>query len=144
MRMLLVALALGAAACSPPAAPPPEAPAAEAPPAPVSEFGPYSNAWDSDGLSGFRHTLSAPTPGAHTLTLQATTTSPGGETVAVYPIGSDGARQTTRIMFLIADTDGSSESESVEIPAGGLPVEVIVENASGRRFAGSYTLTVAP
>lgn len=145
MRMLLVALVLGAAACSPPAAPQAETPpAVEAPPAPVSPLGPYTNTWDSDGLSSFRHTLIAATPGAHTLTLEAATNSPGGETVAIYPIGPDGARQTARIMFLVADTDGSSETESVDIPADGLVVEVIVENASGRRFAGAYTLTVTP
>jgi hypothetical protein len=85
-----------------------------------------------------------PRPGAHTLTLQAQTDAPGGETVAVYPVGDDGERRTVRIAFVIADTDGSSAQESVEIPAEGLPVEVVVENAGGRRHAGNYTLTIGP
>jgi hypothetical protein len=146
MRMLLVAALFVAVSCSPPAAPPAEAPApAEAPPAPAADLGPYTNSWDAAEFSRFRHTLYAATPGAHALTLQATTDSSGGETVAVYPIGADGEHVTVRIMFVIADTDGTSEtSDAVDIPAAGLPVEVVVENAGGRRHGGSYTLTVAP
>lgn len=144
MRTLLVALVLGAAACSPPAAPPADPAPVEAPPAPSVDLGPYTNSWDSAEFSRFRHTLNAATPGAHTLTLQATTTSPGGETVAVYPIAANGEPATERILFVIADTGGTSGDVQVEIPAGGLPVAVAVENASGRPFAGSYTITIAP
>lgn len=143
MRTILTALLFAAAAgCTPPAAETPPEPAAEAPPAPADDMGPYTNFWDAAEFSRFRHTIHAATPGAHTLTLQAQTDSPGGETVAVYPVGADGERQTSRIFFVVADRDGESVQESVEVPAEGLAVEVVVENAGGRRQAGSYTLTV--
>ncbi|MGQ0533904.1 MAG: hypothetical protein ACT4OF_14625 [Caulobacteraceae bacterium] len=147
MMRFWIALALAtAAACTPPASTtaPAEAPASEAPSAPSANLGPYTNTWDSAEFSRFRHTLRAATPGAHMITLQALTDSPGGETVAVYPVGADGERRTVRIAFVVADTGGSSAEESVEIPAEGLPVEVVVENAGGRRHAGGYTITVAP
>lgn len=144
MQRFLIALAFaGVAACTPPAAPPSEGP----PPAveaPAVDTGPYTNSWDSAEFSRFRHTLHAPTPGVYELTLAATTNSPGGETVAVYPIDAAGAAETARIMFVIATTVGGAETEAVTIPAEGLPVEVAVENASGRALAGSYTLTLTP
>jgi hypothetical protein len=144
MKRFVAVLAVLAAACSPPAV---EAPAPVEPPAPAApaaDLGPYANTWDAAEFSRFRHTLHAAAPGAHTLTLEATTDSPGGETVAVYPVGADGERETVRVIFVIADTDGTTGSETVEIPAGGLPVEVVVENAGGRRHAGNYTITIAP
>lgn len=107
-------------------------------------MGPYTNAWDSDQFSSFRHTLNAATPGTHALTLTALTNAGGGETVAVYPIGPDGQRQTVRIIFVIADVDGTTGTENVDIPAEGLPVEVVIENAGGRRLAGNYTISIAP
>ncbi|MCA8885254.1 MAG: hypothetical protein KDA35_01455 [Hyphomonadaceae bacterium] len=149
MRMLIVASAFVLAACTPaaetPAAEPPagETPAAEMP-TPAADLGPYTNSWDSAEFSHFRHTLSAATPGAYDLTITATTSSPGGETVAVDPVGPEGVPATARIMFVIATTRGGSETERVTIPAEGLPVEVVVENAAGRAFAGSYTLALAP
>jgi hypothetical protein len=146
MRKFWIVLALATAACTPPTTPaaPEETPAAEAPAASGADLGPHTNTWDAAEFSRFRHTLHAATPGVHTLTLQAQTDASGGETVAVYPVGEDGERRTVRIVFVVADTDGSSTQESVEIPAEGLPVEVVVENAGGRRHAGSYTLTVGP
>ena len=144
MRTILVAsLLVLTAACSPPSETKTEAPppAAEAP-APAVDLGPYTNSWDSDQFSRFRHTLNAATPGAHSLTLAAQTNAGGGETVAVYPIGPDGERRTVRLIFVIADVDGTTGTETVDIPAEGLPVEVVVENAGGRRHAGSYTLTI--
>lgn len=145
MKKLCIALVLATAACTPPTpASAPEAPATEAPPVPAADVGPYANSWDAAEFSRFRHTLHAATPGTHTLTLQAQTDAPGGETVAVYPVGDDGERRTVRIVFVVADTDGSSQTADIDIPAEGLPVEVAVENAGGRRHAGSYTLTVAP
>jgi hypothetical protein len=146
MRILLVASLLAiAAACSPPAETTTEAPApVEAPAAPAADLGPYTNTWDSDQFSRFRHTLNAATPGSHALTLQASTDSSGGETVAVYPIGPDGERRTVRIIFVVADVDGTTGTESVDIPAEGLPVEVVIENAGGRRHAGNYAITIAP
>jgi hypothetical protein len=143
MRLVLLALIFATAACSPPAAPPADTPApAEAPAA--LNLGPYTNSWDAAEFSHFRHTLQASAPGPQTLTLQAQTDSPGGETVAVYPIGPDGERRTVRIVFVIADADGTSEDATIEAPAEGLPVEVIVENAGGRRHAGAYTITLTP
>jgi hypothetical protein len=145
MRVMLFASVLMlAAACSPPAQTTSEtpAPAAEAPPAPAADPGPYTNSWDSDQFSRFRHTLHAAAPGSHGLTLAAQTDSPAGETVAVYPVGPDGERRTTRLIFVVADRDGTTGTENVDIPAEGLPVEVVVENAGGRRHAGSYTLSV--
>jgi hypothetical protein len=49
-------------------------------------------------------------------------------------------------MFVIADHDGQDGTAQLEFPASGagVPVMVVVENAGGRRHAGSYTLTVAP
>jgi hypothetical protein len=143
MMRFLAALTLVLAACSP-AAEAPAMAAEEAPPAPVADMGPYTNSWDAAEFSRYRHTLNAATPGEHAVTLQATTNASGGETVAVYPVGPDGERQTVRIMFVIADVDGESEEATVEIPAGGREVEVVIENAGGRRHAGAYTLTVAP
>jgi hypothetical protein len=141
MRTVLLALVLTAIACSPPAAQPADEPAEALA---AVDLGPYTNSWNSAAFSHFSHTLRASVPGAQTLTLQAQTTSPGGETVAVYPIGPDGERQTARIVFVIATTRGESEDAAVEVPAEGLPVEVIVENASGRPFAGNYTITLTP
>jgi hypothetical protein len=143
MRIVLLALMLTAAACSPAAAPPADAPAPVEAPAAL-DLGPYTNSWAAAEFSHFRHTLQASAPGAQTLTLQAQTDSPGGETVAVYPIGPDGERRTVRILFVIAATVGTTESATVDVPAEGLPVEVIVENAGGRRHAGSYTITLSP
>jgi hypothetical protein len=143
MRMLLVALMLALAACSPPAETKTEAPpVAEAPTLPAADLGPYTRTWESDQFSRFRHTLHAPIPGANSLTLSSQTDASGGETVAVYPIGADGQRSSVRLIFVIADVDGTTGTETVEIPAEGLPVEVVIENAGGRRHAGSYTLTV--
>lgn len=143
MRMLLIASMLALAACSPPAETKTEAPpTAEAPAAPAADLGPYTNSWDSDQFSRFQHTLHAAAPGANSLTLTSRTDSPGGETVAVYPIGADGQRSTVRLIFVVADVDGTTGTEAVEIPAEGLPIEVVVENAGGRRHAGNYTLTV--
>lgn len=146
MRAILIALTIAtAAACSPPPAAEAPAPAADAATeaAPAADLGPYTNTWDSAEFSRFRHTLNAPAAGDYAVTLAATTTSPGGETVAIYPIGPDDAPATDRVMFVIATTGGGSETRSVTIPAEGLPVEVVVENASGRRFAGEYSITVA-
>ncbi len=145
MRMVFLASMLAlAAACSPPAETKSEAPApaAEAP-APAADLGPYTNTWDSDQFSRFRHTLSSATPGPNSITLTAQTDAGGGETVAVYPLGPDGERRTVRLIFVVADIDGTTGTETVDIPAEGLPVEVVVENAGGRRHAGSYTLTLS-
>jgi hypothetical protein len=147
MRLLSVVLARGAASCSPPAAtttPPAETEAPAAPAAPAADLGPYANSWDAAEFSRFRHTVHAATPGAHTLRIEATTNSPGGETVAVYPLREDGTRGGARIVFVIADTDGEGSEGAAEIPEAGLPVEVVVENAGGRRHQGNYTLSVLP
>jgi hypothetical protein len=141
MKIFVAVFVVLAAACSPPAA---EAPAPAETVAPAADLGPYTNTWDASEFSRFRHALSVETPGTHTLTLQASTNSPGGETVAVYPIALSGGPATERILFVIADTDGTSGEAQVEIPSGGLPVAVAVENASGRRFNGNYTITIAP
>jgi len=146
MRSFLLAASIALAACAPPAEQtktetPPPTPAAETI-SPAADLGPYSNSWDSDQFSRFRHTLRAATPGPNSLTLTAQTDSGGGETVAVYPIGSDGQRRTVRLIFVVADRDGTTQTETIDIPGGGLPVEVVVENAGGRRHAGNYTLTV--
>ncbi len=145
MQKMLVALAVFAfAGCTPPA-PPAET---ETPPVAVApaDLGPYQNSWDSAEFSRFRHSLNAPTGGRHELTLQAVTDAPGGETVAVYPVGADGAVATTRIMFVIATTVGNSETGTLDF-ATDIPlpieVEVVVENAGGRRSTGTYTLTIA-
>ena len=148
MRIIIVAaLALSLAACGQPAeAPPAETPAAEAEPAPQAEpavdYGPYMNGWDSAEFSRFEHRVHAPEPGRRTLRLRAETDSPGGETVAVYPLRADGSRGGGRIVFVVADRDGEKAQATWDIPAEGLPVQVVVENAGGRRHAGGYTLSV--
>jgi hypothetical protein len=143
MRAFLISLAAAAAACAPPAVEPSdEAPAAPADAAVELDLGPYANNWDAAEFSRFRHTIHAAAPGTYLLTLQAQTDSPGGETVAVYPIGPDGNPRTARILFVVADRDGESRQERVDIPGEGLPVAVVVENAGGRRHAGNYMLTV--
>jgi hypothetical protein len=145
MRSLIVVLALCAAACTPPAATPPAEPEAPtAPAAPAVDLGPYTNSWDAAEFSRFRHTVHAATAGEHRLRIDARTDSSGGETVAVYPVRADGTRGGVRIMFVIADTDGASAEGTAAIPEAGLPVEVVIENAGGRRHQGNYTLTVLP
>jgi hypothetical protein len=151
MYKFLIALALLATACSPPAAAPPAQTAEQTSPevkntSEARDLGPYTNNWDSNEFSRFTHTLHAGAPGVHAITLSAQTNSPGGETVAVYPLRPDGERGAPRIMFVIADHDGQDGTAQLEFPAtgAGVPVMVVVENAGGRRHAGSYTLTVAP
>lgn len=145
MRIALASLLFVAAwACSPTAPTSPPAPPAPSPAQSAAEHGPYENAWDSSEFSTFHHTLAAPAGGIHTLTLQAVTNSPGGETVAVYRAGPDGEPLTGWRMFVVASTRGETRSEALEFPSDGVqPVVVVVENASGRRFSGRYTLTFA-
>jgi hypothetical protein len=142
-RWIAAFAVLALAACSPPAseAPPAQTPAAEAP-APAVDLGPYTGSWDAAEFSRFRHTLNAATPGPNTLTLQASTDAPGGETVAVYPVGPDGERRTVRLLYVVADRDGTEDTAEIDVPAEGLPVEVVIENAGGRQHAGTYTLSV--
>lgn len=138
MRTLLVALLFAAAACSPPSATPP---AGEEAAQPAADMGPYANEWDSDQFSRFNHTLRAAAPGERTVVLEASTNG-GTDTVAVYPADASGERAGARLLFVIATTGGNRETAQVAIPEDGLPVVVVVENASGRRNSGNYTLTV--
>ena len=139
MRTLFVVLLLAAAtACSPPAAPLAEAPQTEAP---AVDTGPYTNQWDSDQFERFNHTLRATAPGTRTITLEASTGG-GTETVAVYPADASGERSGGRLLFVVATTGGNRETAQLEIPEAGLPVVVVVENASGRQSTGTYTVTV--
>jgi len=147
MRIIFAALLFSTvAACSPP---PAERPAEPSPPpsvapteAPAADLGLYANTWDSAEYSRFEHTIRAAEPGLRTVRLRAETNSPGGETVAVYPIQADGSRGGSRIFFVVADGDGEEVQRALEIPAEGLAVQVAVENAGGRRHAGAYTLSV--
>lgn len=145
MRGLLVALvAFGVASCSPPAPRPAEAPSDAPAEAAAPAPGPYTNSWDSNEFSRFTHTLVAPSVGVHTLGLSATTDSPGGETVAVYLTGPDDEPMPGWRMFVVASTRGESTDRPLEFPVGSeIPVIVMVENASGRRSTGSYTLTIS-
>lgn len=158
MRAIMVfgaAAALVLASCSEPPADTlddrvkaPEISAEDPSPAPVApprNYGPYQNAWDSNEVSTFRHVLWADGAGSHRLVLGATTDSPGGETVRVYRQAEDGSRGEA-VMFVIATTRGGSATKMVEFPSDeeGVPVIVAVENASGRRLSGNYTLRVDP
>lgn len=114
----------------------------------AAQEGVHANAWSGTGFSTFHHVLEA-APGRRTLTLQAQTDASGGETVAVYPEPSPGVRGKVRLMFVIASTRGNTRTATVNFPAARrgetlsrLPVMVVVENASGRRHAGNYTLRV--
>ncbi|MBC7767840.1 MAG: hypothetical protein H7124_03565 [Phycisphaerales bacterium] len=147
MRIILAAVLLSVAACGQVAEAPPEAPptAEVAPPAseaPAADLGPYTNSWDAAEVTRFQHMLWAAEPGARTIRLQAQTDATGGETVAVYPLRADGSRAGGRIVFVVADRDGEQVEAVREVPAEGLSVSVVVENAGGRRHAGTYTLTV--
>jgi len=146
MRIMFAVLAFGLIACTPPEAGAPAADAAPDAAAPEAaiDYGPYTNSWDSDAFSRFTHTLHAHEPGDYHLILTARTNSPGGETVAVYPIGPDGTPTTARILFVVAATTPQTRLEVVTIPAGGLPVAVTVENASGRRLSGEYSIEITP
>lgn len=147
MRLVYVAaVALALTACSPAAPPSEETYATGSSPTPANaDWGPYADSWDSNAFSHFRHTLNAAAPGPHQLTLTAETSAPGGETVSIYQVGPDG-EPVARIMFVVASAAGESHTETIEFPADGanVPVEVVVENASGNRYAGSYTLTISP
>ena len=142
MRTLIAAIVLlSVAACSPPAAPPAvEAPPA-APEAPAADLSPYANEWDSTEFVRFNHTLRAAAPGAHAVKIAARTDG-GTETVAVYPADASGQRSGGRLMFVVATAGGNEQSAELEIPEAGLPVVVVVENASGRPSKGDYALTV--
>lgn len=112
--------------------------------------GDLANTWRSSTRSRFHHVLKA-APGRHRLTIQATTTSPGGETVAVYPQTGGGERGGVRIGFVVATRAGNAEEMFVTIPQpgegetlGSLPIVVDVENASGREYSGRYSLALAP
>jgi len=155
MRSTIAALSLAAlAACTQPQdakqettpAAAEETSAAPAPPASEpAAAGPYANAWNSSEFSTFRHVLDGPSGGRHTIELRAQTNSPGGETVRVYrqtPAGERGAS----ILFVIATVRGSSETAPLDFPETdpSVPVIVVVENASNRTFAGSYTISILP
>jgi|GEM_PF-2874679 len=147
MRIIIAALALSVAACgqtteAPRPETPPSVETTPAPEAPAADLGPYTNSWDSAEFSRFQHTLRAAEPGSRTLRLQAQTNAPGGETVALYPLRADGSRGGGRTVFVVADMDGEEAQATWDIPADGLAVQVAVENAGGRRHAGTYTLTV--
>ncbi|HYD88700.1 MAG TPA: hypothetical protein VEA80_14595 [Vitreimonas sp.] len=148
MRIIIAALVLSIAACGQTTqAPAPETPApatdAAAPEAPAADLGPYAGEWDSDQFSRFNHTLRAAAPGRRTVTLEARTGG-GTETVAVYPADANGERAGGRLLFVVATTGGNRETAELDIPEAGLPVVVVVENASGRQASGSYSLSVTP
>lgn len=112
--------------------------------------GEHSRHWQSATRSRFYHVLEG-TPGPYRLTIHATTTSPGGETVAVYPQTAGGERGSPRIGFVIATTVGNAEEMLITIPRppegetqGRLPIIVDVENASGREYSGDYSLELEP
>jgi hypothetical protein len=137
MRTLFVALLL-AAACTPPAAPPAAEQKAEAP---APDLGPYANEWNSTEFVRFNHTLRAASPGQHALVLEASTDG-GTETVAVYPADANGERAGGRIVFVVAAAGGTRNTTPIDVPEAGVPVVVVIENASGRPSVGSYSLTV--
>lgn len=116
----------------------------------VAQQGAYSNRWSSSEFSRFSHVLEG-AAGAHTLVIDARTDSPGGETVAVYPQTSNGQRGSPRLLTVIATRQGNSAEGTVRLPAPAagetvskLPVIVVVENASGRRYSGEYKLMLVP
>ena len=103
-----------------------------------------SNPWDSDRPSEFTHVLQG-RPGARVVRIDAIVTAGEPATVSVYPRRADGGRAEPRLLTASATRAGDSRAFPVELPpTGRLPVVVLVENASGRRSVGEYTLTVAP
>jgi hypothetical protein len=111
--------------------------------------GDFCERWDSSTRTRFHHIITAP-PGRARLHINARTSSPGGETVAIYP-SNYGERGNVRIMFVIATTRGHAAVGHTNIPQpapgenlGQLPIVVDVENNSGRRQWGEYCITVHP
>ena len=103
-----------------------------------------SNSWDSAQPSEFTHVLQG-RPGARMVRIDAIVTAGEPATVSVYPRRADGSRGEPRLLTAAAAASGDSRVFPVELPpAGRLPVVVVVENASGKRSVGEYTLTVAP
>jgi len=109
-----------------------------------------SNTWDDDKPSTFAHVVES-TPGSKTLTLHARTDASGGQTVAVYAAGPADGPGKGRLLSVIATTAGHSRAGVLSMPAAStgeprsqLRLVVVVENASRRRHAGEYTLTVSP
>jgi len=114
-----------------------------------AQLGPWSNAWNSDRQSRFTHVIDA-APGKLTLTLKATTTAAGGETVAVYFADAKGNRKTGWRLYVIATRAGNGDSKSFVVPkprenqkTTRVPLVVVVENASGKSHSGDYTLTAS-
>ena len=103
-----------------------------------------SNRWDSAQPSSFSHVLQG-AAGSRVVRLDAHTTLGEPVAVSVYPRNPDGRRGEPRLLTAAATAEGDSRAFQVELPPPGrLPVVVVVENTSGRRSAGEYTLTVAP
>ena len=102
-----------------------------------------SNQWDSAGPERFEHTLQG-AAGSRVVRLDAALRSGAPVTVSVYPRNPDGSPGAARLLTASATVQGDSRVAAVTLPGGRLPVVVVVENPSGKRSAGEYTLTVAP
>ena len=103
-----------------------------------------SDRWESNQSAEFTHVLQG-RPGVRLVRIDAVTIAGEPVTVSVYPGKPDGSRGEPRLLTASATLQGDSRAFPVELPPPGrLPIVVVVENASGKRSVGEYTLTVAP
>ena len=107
-----------------------------------------SNRWDADRPSTFAHVVES-TPGKKTITLDARSDAAAGQTVSVYPAAPGSA--LGRLLSVTATAQGGTRTVPLTVPPPPpgqsltrVPLAVVIENATGRRQTGEYTLTVSP
>jgi hypothetical protein len=110
----------------------------------------FGDRWNASAYTTFKHMLVGP-PGKVTLNLYGCSSSPGGETVAVYLADSSGNRKTGWRHFVIATRNGNNREGTFKLPPAPkgeslsrVPIVIVVENASGKPQVGEYRLTVKP
>src|SRR5690606_4547514 len=75
----------------------------------------FTGQWSGAGFQTFRHVVEGP-PGRVNLNLQGCTSSPGGETVAVYMADRNGNKKGGWRLFVIATRHGNGRSGTLVIP----------------------------
>jgi hypothetical protein len=108
-------------------------------PAPLNANRQVQNAWSSDRPTNFYYTFVAG-PGEVTITLNAQTSSPSGETVSVVLLNQAGQPLTSRAV-VIASRRGEQESKRFNIRTRqSVVMQVSVENNSNRSSSGQFNL----
>ncbi len=116
---------------------------------PVGDSDAYTERWDSMRPVTFDHVIEGP-PGPVTLILEGRTLD-GNQTVAVYRVDRNGVRIPGWKMFVITTREGNKATAMLTLPrppegetVARQPVEIVVENYSGRRSQGDFALRVVP